>query len=124
MLLPATPLDVTVFHAPFADARGNVFIGRRRELATLVHASARVFVTVEKIVDTDLFASEATAAGALPAFYVTALAEAPNGAWPVGLTDVYPPDGDELRRYARMARTEAGFADYLSGLGLAARSAA
>ena len=38
-LLPATPLDVMVFHAPFADARGNVFIGRRRELATLAHAA-------------------------------------------------------------------------------------
>lgn len=124
VLLPATPLDVTVFHAPYADARGNVFIGRRRELATLVHASRQVFVTVEKIVDADLFETEATAAGALPAFYVTALAEAPNGAWPVGLTDIYPPDGEELGRYARMARTEAGFAEYLEGLGLAARTAA
>lgn len=124
VLLPATPLDVTVFHAPFADACGNVFIGRRRELATLVHASREVFVTVEKIVDTDLFETEATAAGALPAFYVTGLAEAENGAWPVGLTDVYPPDGAELRRYAQMARTEAGFAEYLAGFGRAARSAA
>ncbi len=124
VLLPATPLDVTVFHAPFADAKGNVFIGRRRELATLVHASRQVFVTVEKIVDADLFETEATAAGALPAFYVSALAIAENGAWPVGLTDVYPPDGAELRRYAQMARTEAGFADYLAGLGLAVRPAA
>jgi glutaconate CoA-transferase, subunit A len=124
VLLPATPLDVTVLHAPFADRRGNVFIGRRRELATLVHASREVFVTVEKIVDTDLFEAEASAAGALPAFYVTALAVAGNGAWPVGLTDVYPPDGVELRRYAQMARTEAGFAEYLAGLNLAARPAA
>ena len=92
VLLPATPLDVTVFHAPYADRHGNVFIGRRRELATLVHASREVFVTVEKIVDTDLFETEATAAGALPAFYVSALAVAENGAWPVGLTDIYPPD--------------------------------
>ena len=124
VLLPATPLDVTVFHAPFADARGNVFIGRRRELATLAHASREVFVTVEKVVDTDLFESEATAAGALPAFNLSAIAVAENGAWPVGLTDVYPPDGAELRRYARMARTEAGFNEYLEGLGLAARPAA
>jgi glutaconate CoA-transferase subunit A len=124
VLLPATPLDVTILHAPFADARGNVFIGRRRELATLAHASREVFVTVEKIVDTDLFDTEATAAGALPAFNLSAIAIAENGAWPVGLTDVYPPDAAELRRYARMARTEAGFAEYLAGLGLAARPAA
>jgi glutaconate CoA-transferase subunit A len=124
VLLPATPLDVTIFHAPFADARGNVFIGRRRELATLAHASREVFVTVEKIVDADLFETEATAAGALPAFNLTAIAVAENGAWPAGLTDVYPPDAAELRRYAGMARTEAGFAEYLAGLGLAVRTAA
>ena len=124
VLLPATPLDVAVFHAPFADARGNVFIGRRRELATLAHAAREVFVSVEKVVDTDLYATEATAAGALPAFNLSAIAVAENGAWPVGLTDVYPPDADELRRYVRMARTEAGFAEYLAGLGLAARPAA
>jgi glutaconate CoA-transferase subunit A len=124
MLLPARPLDVTVFHAPYADRQGNVFIGRRRELATLAHASREVFVTVEKIIDTDLFETEATAAGALPAFNVTALAVAGNGAWPLGLQDIYPPDAAELRRYVRMARTEAGFAEYLAEQGLAARSAA
>ena len=124
ILLPARPLDVTVFHAPYADRQGNVHIGRRRELATLAHASREVFVTVEKIIDADLFETEATAAGALPAFNVTALAVAENGAWPVGLQDIYPPDVDELRRYFGMARTEAGFAEYLAGQGLTARSAA
>ncbi|MEM6622363.1 MAG: CoA-transferase [Pseudomonadota bacterium] len=124
VLLPARPLDVAVFHAPYADAKGNVFIGRQRELATLTHASRQTFVTVEKIVDGDLFEKEATAAGALPAFYVSAIAEAPNGAWPLGLTDVYPPDADELRRYAAAARSPDGFADYLAGQGLSVRTAA
>lgn len=124
MLLPARPLDVTVFHAPYADRLGNVYIGRRRELATLAHASREVFVTVEKIVETDLFDTEATAAGALPAFNISALAVAENGAWPVGLQDIYPPDAEELRRYVGMARTEAGFAEYLAGQGLTARNAA
>jgi len=124
IVLPARPLDVTVFHAPHADAMGNVFIGRQRELASLAYASNTVFATVEKIVDGDLFASEATAAGALPAFYFSGIAVAERGAWPVGLTDVYPPDGDELRRYVAGARTQAGFAEYLAALGLSARTAA
>ncbi|MGD1926415.1 MAG: CoA transferase subunit A [Paracoccaceae bacterium] len=124
VLLPARPLDVTVFHAPYADANGNVFIGRQRELATLTHASKAVYVTVEKIVDGDLFETEATAAGAIPAFYFTGIAEAPNGAWPMGLTDQYDPDGEALRTYVRMAATEAGFADYLSDQGILARPAA
>jgi glutaconate CoA-transferase subunit A len=124
VLLPARPLDVTVFHAPYADRHGNVFIGRRRELATLTHASREVFVTVEKVIDGDLFETEATAAGTLPAFNITALAVAENGARPVGLQDLYPPDAAELRRYVRMSRTEAGFVEYLSEQGLAARPAA
>jgi len=122
--LPARPLDVTVFHAPYADVQGNVFIGRQRELATLTHAAREVYVTVEKRIECDLFDSEATAAGALPAFYFNGIAEAPKGAWPLGLTDVYAPDGDELRRYAAASASETGFADYLADQGLAARSAA
>lgn len=124
VVLPARPLDVTVFHAPYADAAGNIFIGRQRELATLAHASRQVFVTVEKIIEGDLYESEATAAGAMPAMYISGLAEAPKGAWPMGLTDQYDPDGDELRRYVKMASTEAGFAEYLTDQGIIARPAA
>lgn len=124
VVLPARPLDVTVFHAPYADTEGNIFIGRQRELATLSHASKEVFVTVEKIVEGDLFASEATAAGALPAFYISGLAEAPKGAWPLGLTDQYDPDGAELRRYVSMSSTPAGFQEYLTDQGIVARPAA
>ncbi len=120
VLLPARPLDVTVFHAPYADRDGNILIGRRRELATLAHASRQLFVTVEKIVEESLLESEASAACALPAFYVDGIAEAPEGAWPTGLTDIYPRDGEELSRYARLAKSEEGFADYLECQGLKA----
>ncbi len=119
LLLPAVKLDVALFHAPYADPAGNVFIGRRRELATMVHAASKVLVTVEKIVAASLYETEANAACALPAFYVDAIAVAKNGAWPCGLTDVYPPDAEAIRAYAAAARTEAGFAAYLAGLGLA-----
>jgi len=124
VVLPARPLDVSVFHAPYADSAGNVFIGRQRELATLAHASREVYVTVEKFVEGDLYETEATAAGALPAFYLSGIAEARNGAWPVGLTDVYPPDGAEMRRYVQTARTPTGFDDYLASQGLEVRPAA
>ncbi len=114
LALPAVKLDVALFHAPYADSGGNVFIGRRRELATMVHAAAKVLVTVERVAEGNLFDTEASAAGALPAFYVDAIAVAPNGAWPCGLTDLYPPDADALRAYARAARTEDGFRDWLA----------
>ncbi|MHA1530190.1 MAG: CoA transferase subunit A [Alphaproteobacteria bacterium] len=124
LLLPAVKLDIALFHAPFADLDGNIFIGRRRELSTLVHAADKVFVTVEKIVDDSLYTTEANAACALPAFYVDGIAVARNGAWPCGLTDVYPPDAEAIRAYAAAAKTEAGFKAYLAGLGLAPGAAA
>ncbi len=113
VLLPATKLDVTLFHAASADRRGNIWIGRRRELSTLVHASKRVLVTVEKIVDEDFFETEEKSAGALPAFYIEAIAEAPKGAWPCGLQDIYSVDADEMRLYAEMAATDSGFRNFL-----------
>ncbi|MEM7190430.1 MAG: CoA transferase [Pseudomonadota bacterium] len=123
-LLPARPLDVTVFHAPYADEEGNIFIGRQRELATLAHASNEVYVTVEKVIEGSLFETENTAAGALASFYISAIAEAPQGAWPMGLTDIYPPDADALRHYVAMAGTEGGFLDYLAEQGIGERPAA
>ena len=54
VILPAVQLDILIFHASKADINGNVQIGRRRELATLAHASKKVYVTVEEIVDEDL----------------------------------------------------------------------
>lgn len=124
VLLPARPLDVTVFHAPYADAEGNVFIGRQRELATLAHASKEVYVTVERIIDGSLYETEARAAGALPAFNVSGIAVAEHGAWPLGLTDQYDPDGEAILSYVSAAKTPEGFAAWLADQGLTAKPAA
>jgi glutaconate CoA-transferase, subunit A len=113
VLLPAIHADVALFHAPMADRDGNVWIGRQRELATMAHASARTVVTVEKIVDENLFADPVYAAGALSGFYIESVAVAERGAWPLPLPDFYPADDQHLAEYARMAATEAGFKDYL-----------
>jgi glutaconate CoA-transferase, subunit A len=113
LLLPAIKPDVALFHAPLADRSGNVWIGVRRELMVMAHAARRTFVTVEEITDDDLLADERTAAGTIPALYVTAAAEAPQGAWPIGLRGRYPADADHLRLYAEMARTAEGFQRYV-----------
>ncbi len=113
--LPAVKPDVALFHAAKADAEGNVWIGRRRELATLAHASARTLVTVEEVVPGSFFESEETAAAALPAFYVDAVAVAPDGALPCQLPGVHEADEAAIAGYARAARTEAGFAEWLAG---------
>ena len=113
VLIPAISPDVAIIHSPLADRDGNVWIGRRRELATIAHASKTLLVTAERIQDESLLASEKTAAGVLPGFYVTALAEAQMGAKPLGLVEEYPADAEEIAAYARAARDDDAFAAYL-----------
>ena len=113
VVLPAIRPDVALFHAALADRNGNVWIGVRRELMLMAHASRQSLVSVEKVTDDDLLSDEAYAAGTIPALYVSAIAEAPNGAWPVGLAGRYPPDREHLAEYARLAKTETGFQRYL-----------
>ncbi len=112
--LPAIHPDVALFHAPLADRAGNVWIGRRRELMTMAHAATLTLVTVEQVVDKDLLADDATAAGTIPALYVSGVAEAPAGAWPLNLWDRYEADGVTLAAYVQAARSDAGFADFLA----------
>jgi len=113
LLVPAIKPDIAIFHAPMADCQGNVWIGRRREVALMAYASTQTLVTVERVVEENLLANEMTAAGTLPALYVSAIAVAPKGAWPYGLWGEYQTDTAEMLRYAKAARTKEGFAAYM-----------
>ncbi len=107
--LPAIKPDVALFHAPLADRAGNVWVGRRRELVTLAHAASETLVTVEEIREESLLEEEALAAGSIPALYVSAIAEAKRGAWPLGLWNIYAADEAALEGYVAAARTAEGF---------------
>lgn len=111
--LPAIRPDVTLFHAAKADVHGNVWVGIRRELMVMAHASKAAHVTAEEIVEDDLLADPETAAGTLPALYVTGLAQARNGAWPLGVPHLYEADREHLAHYVEMAGTREGFETYL-----------
>jgi glutaconate CoA-transferase, subunit A len=112
LLLPALAPEFAVFHGVMADAEGNVWVGRRRELATLAHASRRVLATVERVVPGNLLEDERLAPGVISATYVEAIAIAARGAWPIALLDEYPADPAHLAEYARAARSEDGFRAY------------
>jgi len=112
VLLPALQPDIAIFHAAMADAEGNVWIGRRREIATAAHAARRSLVTVERVVEGNMLEDERLAPGVISALYVEAVAVAERGAWPCGLLDEYAPDGAHVAEYARLARTEEGFREY------------
>ncbi len=100
VLLPALRPDVALFHAAAADREGNVWVGRRRELAVMAHAARRTLVTVERVLETCFFDREELVAGVLPALYVEAVAVAERGAWPLGIDEAYAPDAAALARYA------------------------
>lgn len=113
VLVPAIRPDVALFHARWADDAGNVWIGRRRELATAAHASKVCLVSFEEKREGDMLEDELLAPGVVSSIYVTATAMAPRGAWPLGMPGVYGADAAHLSGYAEAARTHEGFQRYV-----------
>jgi len=105
--------DIALFHAHWADEAGNVWVGRRRELATIAHAARQTFVTFEELRAGDMLEDELLAPGVISATYISAAAPAKRGAWPLGVAGVYGIDDAHLAHYARAARTREGFQRYL-----------
>jgi len=112
VLLPALSPEFAAIHAVMADAEGNVWVGRRRELATLAHAARRTLVTVERRVPGNMLEDERLAPGVIAAVYIDSIAVVPRGAWPVGVLDEYPADAKHFAVYAKAARTDEGFLHY------------
>jgi len=113
LLVPAIQPDIALFHARWADETGNVWIGRRKEVATMAHAAKRTLVTFEELRAGDMLEDELLAPGVVAAVYVEAVAPAERGAWPLGVAEVYGIDDAHLAHYARAARTREGFQRYL-----------
>lgn len=114
VLLPAIRPDVALFHAPLADRFGNVWIGGMRELMTMAHAAARTLVSVEEITEDDLMSDALRAPATIPALYISAIARAERGAWPLALEGCYGADRAALADYARAARSAEGFSAWLA----------
>jgi len=113
LFIRAIAPDIALFHARWADEAGNVWVGRRRELATIAHAAKRTLVTFEELKPGDMLEDELLAPGLISATYITGVAPAKRGAWPLGIPGVYDIDDAHLMHYARAARTREGFRRYL-----------
>ena len=123
LLVPAIQPDVALFHARWADEAGNAWIGRRKELATIAHAARRSFVTFEEKKPGDMLEDELLAPGVLSSVYLSGVAPAARGAWPLAVADLYGIDDAHLRQYASAARTRGGFESYLNEFVFAGRAA-
>lgn len=116
LIVPQIKPDVALFHAPKADTSGNVWIGVRRELMLMAHASRRCLVSVEEIVEDNLLDDPVTAAGTIPALYINQVKVIKNGAHPVGLFSCYREDVDSLGAYVRAARNPAEFDQFVTNI--------
>lgn len=114
VVLAAIRPDVALFHARCADREGNVFIGKEREVLLMAHAAKTTLVTVEEIVDFNLLEDPARGGAVLPSIYVSAIAIAQRGAWPLAFADDYPIDDAAIRRYMALARSAEGVAQFLA----------
>ena len=113
LLVPAIRPDIALFHAPLGDRHGNVWLGRRREIAMLAHAARRTLVTVERIFEGDLLNTPLYEDGALSNSYIEAIAHCPGGSWPLDAGQEATGDRRQMRAYFEAARTESGFAQYM-----------
>lgn len=109
---PALRPDVCVIHAEAADEHGNVLAPSTKDFlfdadANIARAAEAVVVTAERIVPT----SEIRRGGALLFSYeVTAVVEAPRGAWPTALPGIYGADVAAVRAYLEEAVADPGAA--------------
>ena len=110
--LPAIRPDAAMFHVPCADRAGNLYIARQAELKIMAHAARQTFVTAEAIVDFNILEREELAAASISSLYVSGIAEAPKGSWPLNLPGHYESDAAALADYARAAATAEGFRAY------------
>jgi glutaconate CoA-transferase subunit A len=106
--IPAVRPDVGIVHAQRADREGNVLlegiVGVQKEI---VLASRQAIVTVEEIVQ-DLRRPSPNSV-VLPAWTVTAIAEAPRGAFPSYAHGYYPRDNAFYVAWDKIARERETF---------------
>jgi glutaconate CoA-transferase subunit A len=105
--VPALRPDVGIVHAQRADRAGNVqlwgIVGIQKEV---VLASERSLVTVEEVVDE---LEPRPGAIVIPAWAITAVAEAPRGAHPSYAHSYYDRDNDFYKAWDPIARDRDAF---------------
>jgi len=113
VVLPAITPDIAIFHVSIADREGNLYIARQSELKIMAHAARQTFVTAEQIVDYNILENEELAAASISSLYVSGVAEALRGAWPLNLPGHYEIDSGELEKYSRCATEDKTFQTYV-----------
>jgi len=113
VLVKAVNPDVAIIHAHRADEYGNIQIfGSYWEDILMAKGAKKVIVTVEEIIEHEEIRKNPFNT-AIPYFYVSAVVHAPRGAYPTSCDSYYNYDDEHIKEYAKLAKTEEGFNEYL-----------
>lgn len=121
VLVPAIFCDTCCIHVHRADKYGNCQIdGMLNEDYDKARSAKNLIITTEKIVDTEEIRKDGSKT-VIPQFYVDAVVEVPNGAYPTNMPGLYYMDLDHLKAYAKAAGDRSGeslkkyYNDYIFG---------
>lgn len=108
ILVPALYCDSCVIHVHRADKYGNCQIdGMLNEDLDKARSAKNLIITTEKIIDTEEIRDDGSKT-VIPQFYVDAVVEIPNGAYPTNMPGLYYLDLDHLKAYAKAAEDRSG----------------
>jgi glutaconate CoA-transferase subunit A len=114
--VPAINPDVAIIHAQESDEFGNIRLrGTQFEDALMIKAAKTSIVTVEKIISNDEIRNNPELT-TIPYFYVDAVVEAPNGAFPTSCYGYYESNREEVSKYAKSLKSEDTFKQYVENL--------
>ena len=101
--VPRLRPDVAIIHVPEADAEGNGRVyGTRFEDDLMAKAAGTVILTAERIVEPAELARQPELT-IVPGFFVSAVVEAPGGAWPGSCYPLYDYDAEAVAAYLEAA---------------------
>ena len=101
VVMPAIRPDIALIHVALADRFGNLWIGRDLELGIMAHAAHKTFVTAEKITNDNIMDDEMLASASISSLYITGIAPAPGGAFPLAMPGHYEMDRGVVEEYAQ-----------------------
>lgn len=104
--IPAIRPDLAVIHVQYADPLGNgVIVGPKNEDLIMARAARQVVITAEQVVETEELPVAIDHID-IPSVLVTAVVEAPQGAWPGSCASMYDIDPQGVRELMEMSTHE------------------
>lgn len=111
--IPPIKPSLSIIHVQYADEYGNgIHLGNVATDMMLAKASHKVILTCDKLISHEEIRKRNKEVS-IPGFLVEGVIEIDFACHPLGSDGLYMRDEEHLRMYAKMARSEDGFNEYL-----------